>query len=152
MAPIQDTLDVLEKQNGRSKTLPGDDYHSGQSKLSAKLSSFSSKTKPIAPKIKSSVTIGVASGVEALRAMNCVMPSYSNSDVSARNRDNTKLLHEIKQQNRADQAEQMVEAPKAEAPKRPPITRIITSDNSFQSSASSATSGYPLGADNNRNK
>lgn len=150
MSPIQEdssNFHSIEKQNGRSKTLPSDSplpEYSNQSKLSAKLSSFSSKTKPIAPKIKSSVTIGVATGVEALRAINCVKPGYSsssNGDFS----DNKKLLQRIKQQQQ-QQAEQSMEGQKPEALKRPPITRIITSDNHFQNAAPSTSSSSQSGA------
>lgn len=160
MSPIQENPHSVEKQNGRSKTLPSDTplpEYLNQSKLSAKLSSFSSKTKPIAPKIKSSVTIGVATGVEALRAINCVKPGYSsssNGDVS----DNKKLLQRIKQQQQHQQAEQTMEGKeKAEAPKRPPITRIINSDNHFQNAAPSSGTQQSMAGpggptENNRNR
>ena len=145
--PVKDNNNI-ESKNGRSKTLSSEAAPLGHSKLSTKLSSFSSKTKPIAPKVKSSVTIGVASGAEALKAINTMSSnsSISNNDITSSDRQlkdrdgnysaNRKLLHEIRQKQLEEQ-QLHLEAPLISRENRPSITRIITSDTSFQSAQSS---------------
>jgi hypothetical protein len=124
---------VEQKQNGRSKTLSGFEKaeEPAESRLCSKLSSFSSKAKPLAPKIKSSVTIGVASGVEALKAIKgaCQMGDMSGESGgkaggigSGEFSANRKLLQEIRHQQRLV-AEKEEEEKKA---RRPSITRIIS--------------------------
>lgn len=127
-----------QKKNGRSKTLSFEPSQSErESKLISKLSSFSSKTKPIAPKLKSAVTIGVASGVEALKAINIINNSShtskpaekSNIEYSA----NRKLLHDIRRLQKSEQ-EKADEQTKTDCEKnsretRPSITRIISSES-----------------------
>ena len=100
------------KVNERSKTLshePSYDETSIAAKGIGFLKGFSSKMKPIAPKIKSSLTIGVATGAEALKAINILAKSNSNNDLSTSSTKlystNHKLLQEIKKQQMIEQQE-----------------------------------------------
>ena len=133
------------KQNGRSKTLSTEaelfavnEPVKHETRLGPKLNSFCSKAKPIAPKLKSSITIGVASGIEALKAINILAgtaaSSNSNNDLTDNERHlskaysaNKKLLQEIKlqQQLKKDQLDKQAK----DKEKRPSITRIIKTDS-----------------------
>ncbi len=130
-------LDLELKLNGRSKTLSSfeETEERSESRLSSKLNSFSSKAKPIAPRIKSSVTIGVSSGVEALKAIKgaCLL-----SDLGGKKDDgvktsgefsaNKKLLQEIKRRQKLEADKEMEKEKEEEEKKarRPSITRIIS--------------------------
>lgn len=131
ISPAKSENDPVERKlNGRSKTLSFEPSQEKESRLCAKLSSFSSKAKPIAPKIKSSVTIGVASGVEALKAIN-ILSCSSNKDLSDKVNEtqsgeftgNRKLLQDIRMQQKLE--EERIRRD------RPSITRIIKGDSSL---------------------
>ena len=125
---------VNEKKNGRSKTLSFEPSQSErESKLISKLSSFSSKSKPIAPKLKSAVTIGVATGVEALKAINIINNSGHNVMTNEKNNDsaNRRLLQDIRRLQRSDQekADDLQTSKNYQdinRESRPSITRIIS--------------------------
>jgi hypothetical protein len=113
--PTTDEYDYI-KNKPRSKTV---------SESSNKLDtiSISSKSKPIAPKInKVSASIGVASGAEALKAINIMSNNSANNNESNYNSANRILLQKIK--NQEEQKEMIHISPD----KRKSITRIIRSD------------------------
>lgn len=84
----QTQLDSQAKPNqGKSKTLPHDSSadmlsNSFGSKESSQIFNISSKTKPMAPKIKGSATIGPTSGLSALKTMNTLAKNLQHQTES----------------------------------------------------------------------
>jgi hypothetical protein len=148
-------------QDNKSRTLPNHKFHMASNSFTAndekteKLSfygggSISSKSKPMAPIIKTqSATIGVASGVEALKKMNIFSINNSKQSMEIHDDANADSCSSLSSVSSVKNNEKTISSSSGAGPgaqndeRRPSITRIIKSD-SFQTATTPSSPSKPI--------
>lgn len=138
---IYPASDGQQAEQNKSKTLP----HENSS--SSDVFNISSKSKPIAPKIKGSVTIGVSSGISAIKSINNFAKSIrAHGEFRSESTDGSK--QEFQSSQSIDKAAVNIE-------RRRSVTRIVCSDSlnnlsSVNANTKNAAPGPPVSSQQNQ--